>query len=379
LLLGLAGLLIVALAGPSGGRPNLASVVVLVLLWGAIVVGSALVGPWWPLVSPFVLMARLIPPRRGDAATGAGGGVVPAARGPAAAVAGAWAGPVLLAGLLWLQRAYHVPGSPRALALLLVIYTGAVLICIRRWGPGWATRHEPLAALSTLLGAIAPVGPAPDGRWRRRWVRVGTTAVSMGPADAAVLLLALGAILFRALSYTPLWIAATEGLTGWARSGVSTLGLIWLTGALAGVLVGAVRLGARLAGRRSPVTAGGVALVCAPLLVGATLAVEGAVWVFSARLALVLASDPLGLGWDLLGTSGDTVSLAVLAAPGAIYLELGVLLLAGVAALLFADALAVGATTSAAPPPPHGRDGTATLPVAVALVTVVAVLLLLGG
>ncbi len=358
---GLFLLVVVAAIGSAGAVLNLASIVVMVLFWGGLVLGSAAVAALWPAVSPFIVLAGVVERLRPGTAD----------REPGA---GAWAAPVLLGGFVWLQRGYHAPGAPREVAIFLVVYTGLVLVGARRWGSGWVREHEGFAALGRLLGTLAAFSRTGDGRWHRRPALSGLAGARLRPADTAVLLIALGATNFRALTYTPLWLSLAGDRSGWSLSLVQSVGLAWTVATAAVLFVGASRLAERLAGRADAAVATGGATLLVPLVVGLTLAVEGAVLVFSGRLAMVLASDPLGRGWDLFGTIGQTTSLALLTGPGLIYVQVAAVLAAGLLAVVIAHDRTITLLG-----PSGAASGRGPVFVTTATLTVGGLLLLLGG
>ncbi len=325
------GLDAVDASGPQEGRPNLAPLAVLVLAWSGLLIGSALAGNFWPAVSPFAALAALAAQGRSRASE---------------THAGEWAAPLLLASFAWLQQAYHDPASPRATVTFLLGYTVATMAGVARWGRGWLAYGEGFAALGRLVAAVAPLAHGADGRLSWRPPLSGLAGIQVSAAGTAVLLIALGAMVFDALVYAPLWTQLAGSRAGWERTMVNTAGLVWVTATIAVVFVAGVRLSQRSAGRSATRSVAGYAAVLAPLVLGMAAAVEGAVAVFSGRLALAMASDPLGRGWDLFGTADHTVSLGILTSPAAVYLQAAMLMAAGVVAIVAAHDRALATATT---------------------------------
>lgn len=61
-----------------------------------------------------------------------------------------------------------------------------------------------------------------------------------------------------------------------------------------------------------------------------------ALLVFEGQTAVVLASDPLGRGWDLFGTAGWTVNLTFLTGGQVAYIQAAAIVVGHVAAVVFA-------------------------------------------
>lgn len=328
--------------GPGEGSPNLAPLIVLVLAWVGLLLTSALLGELWAFVSPFATLAPLVERvagRRGPQATD---GERP----------GEWAAPVLLAAFVWLQQAYHDPASPTATTVFVVGYTVMTLVAVAVWGKGWLRYGEGFAALGRAVGAVAPLAWGTDGRVTRRPVLSGLATLQATTATVAVLLIALGAMVFDALLYTPLWIDLVEGRSGWARTAANSAGLGWTIASLAVLFVAGARLAERMGGgARGGIS--GFAPLLVPLALGLTAAVDGAVAVFTAQLAVALVSDPLAQGWDLFGTADRTVNIGVLISPGAIYLQMAAVVCAGGAAVVATHDRALALLRRA---PLQGRD-----------------------
>jgi hypothetical protein len=238
---------------------------------------AALVGDWWAAASPFATLARLLPDRPGGDAP-------------------AWTGPALLATFVWLATCYSRPGTPgigdpKAIGVWLLAYTVAVLVGAWRWGRWWVRSGEGFAVLFASCALLSPLGrDLATGRLRLRPPLSGLGGpLPAGAATACIL--AAGGAMFRTLSLTNWWAEIAGTRSGWSRSVVSTIGLLFLTGLAALLVTAATRA------QRSPSSAGLVPLAVG--IAGASLLAFGLVRVIDATSVL---SDPYGDGWDLLGT-----------------------------------------------------------------------------
>ncbi|HEX5861859.1 MAG TPA: hypothetical protein VFY58_08445 [Nocardioides sp.] len=291
--IGLATLLLAVLAGRVGADDeleNLAPALVVGAGLPLLVVGSLVLGRLWRWVDPWDSLARLVAP--GDRS------------GPPGHV---WPAVVAVLPLLWFLGVYPRPLDPRAVGLALAAYTVVTLAgCLATGRVRWLASAEPLGALLSWFGLVP----------RRR------LTAWRPPAGAAVLLgVVIGGLLFGALRRTELW------------SPVAVLPLATLY-ATAGLLVACALGGATavLAGRAggSPEQRAVVARALVPVAAGVVVAVSVARNRLSTSVQLLpgLVGDPLGRGWDLLGTPTDGLDAAPLGAVGLVVLQLTVVTLA---------------------------------------------------
>lgn len=273
---GLVLLVLVVLAGvigPDSGAGNIAPVAVLIVWWIGLPLLSLVVGDVMRALNPFVAVVRLLERATGDRRR-------PAPPPPS------WVPAALLAAFAWFFVAYHRPGSPRAVAVLVVAYTLVAVAAGLRWGSRWLVTGEGFGALSAALSAVAPMrrSPAP-------------------PGTAAVVAVWLASVVFDALLGTPFFEDAVGDRLGWSRTLVLTVGYAWTLAIVAAAFLGALRLGDRT---RTAVAAGfGVVLV--PLAAGWFVGHDLTLLLFEGQNFIALLSDPIGRGWDLLGTISQRV------------------------------------------------------------------------
>jgi hypothetical protein len=315
-LLGLS--MLAAVIGPDDPAANVAPVAVLIVWWVALPILSLLLGDVMGAINPFVGIVGLL--RR------VGGGAPPADRvAPPrwipAAFLGAWG---------WFFLAYHHPGSPRALAVFLSLYVVAAVAGGLRWGAAWLRTGEGFGALSAAIARFAP-------RACRRAV----------PGATALMVVWIGGTLFDGLTNTPFWIDVLGSARGWSRTGLNTVGLVWMTAVAAGVLLVAFRVvgrGATEAGAddepaRPLVERLGLALV--PLATGWFIAHDLTLLLFEGQNFVALLSDPFGKGWDLFGTINRTIDYTIVQATWVRWVQLVALAVGHVAAVVVAHDLAI--------------------------------------
>lgn len=269
----LALVLLAALSGPNSGAANIAPVAVLVVWWVGLPILSLLVGDVMRVVNPFVAVVRALERPSGDRRT-------PAPPPPA------WVPAVFLGAFAWFFVAYYRPGSPRAVAALVAAYSLAAIAAGWRWGSRWVATGEGFGALSAAVSSIAPIrrSPAPAG-------------------TAAVMVVWIASTAFDGLSGTPFWEDVIVGRYGWGRTAVSTMGYVWTIALVGAVYLGALRLGQRRRGLSAEAV--GVALV--PVGVAWFIGHDLTLLLFEGQNFIALLSDPVGRGWDLLGTISQTI------------------------------------------------------------------------
>jgi hypothetical protein len=173
------------------------------------------------------------------------------------------------------------------------------------WGPIWLRRGEGFGALSSALAAARRAGVG-----RPRAGEGGVAATGLVPLVAVW----LGALVFDLFSGTRAWVDLAGVTGGWERTArasaclAAAVALAW--GAVAGTAWLAGGRAPSPAGRRAVVRAAGLAWLAATA--GAFLAHGLTLLLVDGQLALALASDPFGRGWDLLGTATRTIDYSPL-------------------------------------------------------------------
>jgi hypothetical protein len=202
---------------------------------------------------------------------------------------------------VWLELAMPATRSGRTLGLVLLAYTVLTLVAMAQFGrETWRRNGEVFSVWFGLVGRLAPFAiPRPgepagsDGRPERLRVRrFAAGLLEPGTDQAALVLVALstGAILFDGLSQTQQYF----DLFGVPATVEQTLLLFgWLV-----IVVGLALTVGRIVGTR-PLVAGLI-----PIAVGYLIAHYLTFVLFDSQRIVLTLTDPLGLGWDLLGV-GD--------------------------------------------------------------------------
>lgn len=339
-----------ALTGVPSKNANPAPFMVFVVFWVGVPVLSAVFGDLWRVLSPWRTIGRLagaVVARTSAAGTAPLPWPQRLGRRPAA---------VVIVLFVVVELISSIPEDPFALGVLLVAYAAAMLVGQALFGvETWSENADGFAAWTRLAGSLAPV------RWRRDGVAVrppasGTARLATGTGMVALVVVLIGTTTFDGFSNTGLW-GARDGLAGLLRQAGEALGLgaasaTDVAGAIGlamsiGFVGGLVVLGT-LGMRRATGTSesvGGLMRTFAPSLVPIAVAYAFAhYWsslVVDGQGALVLMSDPLGTGADLLGTAGLVAQYGIVQGANVWYVQVGALVIGHVAGLVLAHDIAL--------------------------------------
>jgi hypothetical protein len=285
--------LAVMLAGWFGNQNplmNLAPTAVWIIWWVGLAYLSAVFGNLWRLANPwaalFGLAERLC--RRQLSLD---------LRYPA--WLDVWPGVLLLVAFVWIELIYPSSAVPAAIAALGLCYSLVTWAGIALFGRTvWLERGE---AFALAFGVYARLSPFSRDRGR-----------SASSAMTALILFLLGSVMFDGLLATPVWAAIAARLPLGAIAG-ETVGLlaVWLL-FIASYAAVSLAMAAIGGGEH---TAGGIGRAFAFTLVPIALAYHLAHYltylVIEGQYLVPLASDPLGRGWNLFGTAGHRVDIAI--------------------------------------------------------------------
>ena len=205
-----------------------------------------------------------------------------------------------------------------------------------------------------LFRFFARIGPliALDGRIRVRWPLTGLAGAERIPGTLAFVAVMLGSVLFDGYSRTTTWqdlAARVEGpfiVDQPGLVGELLVTLVSLGGLLAAVLLVAAAYAAACtaarSGRQRPAPLErDFLLSLVPIAFVYVVAHYFSTFVTQGQFAVPLLSDPLGKGWDLLGTADVVPNLAVVSPNTTWYVQVGALVAGHVAGLAIAHDRAV--------------------------------------
>jgi hypothetical protein len=277
--------------------------------------------------------------------------------------AGHWPAVAGFLAFAWFELIHPAPFDPAVLASAVASYVLFHFAGVLAFGERWLQEAEPFSVFFRMVSWLAPLGAGAPGRRgpgsgapremeltfpTLRLLRTEARAVSL----AAFVLLVLSSVSFDGLSRTFRWLdllganpLAYPGRT--VLMGPNTLGLLGLFLALVLAYGVAVRLLAILADIRLPL-ARLLALFTLPLVpiaCGYHFAHYLPVFLVDVQYALRAASDPIGRGWDLLGTRDLSVVTSFLSDPTRVYAiwhsQVAIIVVAHVAGVIVAHALAL--------------------------------------
>ncbi len=293
---------LLALVAGADNANNPGPYVVYVWLWIGLPYLSVVFGPVWHVANPLrwlsMLLCRVggLDPRRG---------LVPYRLGYWPAAAGLFA-------FTWLELIAPDRTTRGVLLLAVVAVILASLAGSVVFGPQWFTRADPFEVLSTLYGALSPLGRRPDGTWVLRSPLHGVDRLSADSGLLATVAVLLGGTAYDSFAGLPAWFGFTQSSP--SPLAAQTVGLLGFCVLLAGTFAAAARVAARVGGAasgRDAATAFAPSLL--PIAAGYLVAHYWSLWVYGGQLTLALLSDPLGTGADWLGTASLTPDTTLIA------------------------------------------------------------------
>ncbi|NIZ63047.1 hypothetical protein DL239_18945 [Sedimentitalea sp. CY04] len=319
--LALALILTVALFGPASPTQNLATIFIWVIWWVGFVLLSALVVDLWSSLNPFATvvdaaLARFEPRKRRSHPP-------------------AWAGWLAVFGLIflsWIELVSDWSENPRAMALIVLLYTlGLFLGAFWLGRSAWFQTADPLTLLFGLLGRLAPIG-IQRNRVELRLPTSGLIGHSLSVSQSVFVVALIAIVLFDGISETPIWSAALEWVTEsttlrpWLLTlrehGVDLLKLILSIGLISTILASwvlytalsfAIWLAAGRGTKFSKIFTG-FATSLLPIAVAYHLAHYVFFLMLAGQLIIPALSDPFDLGWALLGDTNGMIDVGVMTA-----------------------------------------------------------------
>ncbi len=266
---------------------------VFVWLWVGLVPVSLLTGASYRTLNPLRTLLSLLPGRPDH---------------PVVARLGLWPAAAAVVAFAWLELIQPDNNSLPVLRLWTLAWLAWTLLPALILGRGWIAAADPFEAFATLVAGLSP--------WRRRHGIVhllnpiGNVATALRPAGSGALAtMLLAATAFDSFGNTSGWIAAVQ-TSPWTPELLRTAGLIGMA-----LLVGGSYLAASAAlrgpGRGTVATADAMAAGLVPIVVGYQVAHYLSLLVVEGQRTAILASDPLGLGWNVFGTAELGVNTAL--------------------------------------------------------------------
>ena len=268
------------------GGTSTASVATLFLWvygWVGVAMLSAFVGPVWRWLDPFSTIYDI------GAAVARRLGIAGWAPATYPAWLDAWPAAVGMVFFVGLELVYQ----GNAVGLVLIAYTALTLLGMANFGRDvWRSNAETFTVWFGLLNRMAPFAPAPGDDPRlliRRPFGAGLISGDWSTARLVIVTIGVASILFDGLSQTQIWF----DIFGFPALPIATLQLLVFLGIVIGIAV--------VVSRVVGIAAVGAGLL--PIAIGYLVAHYLTYLLGDGQLIVVALSDPLQLGWDLLGTA----------------------------------------------------------------------------
>jgi hypothetical protein len=304
---------VAGLAGPADPAANLAPWAFYIVFWVGLVPASLLLGPVWRVLNPLRLLqagiAGLLRISPEVGVVGLPGWV------------GYWPAAVSLAVFAWFELVFPARAEPLSVAVFLLVYGGLQLVAGVLFGRRWFDRGDGFEVYSTLIGALAPFGRRADGRLVLRNPLDGLAAVPLGPGLVGVVVALLGSTAYDGLSRTQWWNTLVPPGTVTATTGLVVAFV------LVGVVFGLGTFTVASTGARTGTGPVAFAPTLAPIAAGYAIAHYFSLLVFDGQQAVILASDPMGAGADLIGTAGRSIDYTVLGTTAIAVVQLGAIVI----------------------------------------------------
>jgi hypothetical protein len=237
---------------------------------------------------------------------------------------GSWPACALFLLFAWLELVAPARDVPRNVAIATAAYSIFTLLGFAVFGrDAWLKGGEVFSVLFGLFGRFAPLHFIQNNGWywQLRCFAVGLlTREPLAPSLIAFTLLMLGTVTVDGVIETPLWAAVVEWLLA-SRGGVDAnprtymllLSALLIAGPLllAALYLAVVAVMARIGQVHVGALAGMFVLSLVPIAIGYHLAHYFSLLAIAGQFIIPLASDPLGQGWDLFGTTLYRIDIGV--------------------------------------------------------------------
>ncbi len=322
-LLALAGFIITIVAGFRGNQNpyrNIAPTMVWTIAWVGLAYVSAFVGNLWAAINPWRTIFESVE----TMVQGITGRPELGLRLSYPAALGVWPAFLLLLAFSWIELVYPNPAVPRTIAWLALAYSILTFTGMFLFGRDcWLERGEVFTLVFGTFARFAPIEIRTSPH-RQMWLRpFGAGLIEGGAASTSMMafvLLLLATVLYDGALGTPEWgklegaiTAHVSALGGFKLVAIRTAGLVafWLV--FCGAYVGVSAIMSAVTERRlAPlVIARSFAFTLVPIAIGYHFAHYFTFLLIQGQYIIPLASDPFGFGWNLFGTAGYRVDIAI--------------------------------------------------------------------
>jgi hypothetical protein len=332
--------------GTSHAFENLAPTFVYVVFWLGMPLLSVLLGDVWRVLDPWRSLAELVSAVRSRRGTAE----------PYPDWLGYYPAAALLFAFTAMELAFYDPSRPRALAVAITVYSVATWAGAWRWGnDAWFRYGDGFSVYFGFLSRIAPLAVR-EGRLVRRLPLSGLTTIEPRPGLLAFVSVMLGSVAFDGFSRTSWWqtwlydvqspfLPDSVGIADLLTLLLNLSGLIAMITVVAVIFAAAIASARRLGHADRPFE-DAIIPSLVPIAFAYVVAHYFSLFVYQGQFAIPLLSDPLGRGWDLLGTSGFHPNLTLLRPSTIWYVQAGALVIGHVCGLAVAHDRAIALLSS---------------------------------
>ena len=292
-----------------------------------------------------------------------------------------WPAVVLFFAFAWVENVYADASRPFNLGVLVLAYSAITWAGMLAFGKHQWLRHgEVFSVLFSLFARFSPtevrvsdeaacdsggggdecvdcyerfeLAEPGERELNLRPYAVGLTGMGrVSPATMVFVVAALATVTFDGIVETPRWVSfqtqlygAAEALFGTnALEAIDTLGLLIVPAVLLALYL-VVCLAVRgLAGERVPMSevAGAFVFSLVPIALAYNIAHFLSLLLINGQLIIPLASDPLGEGWNVLGTAGYEPNTTIVDAKFVWFLSVAVIVAGHIASVYAAHVIAL--------------------------------------
>lgn len=326
--------------GVADPHRNIAPNLVWIVGWTGLSYVAMLIGNPWPALNPWRTLSDLFgrnhPVR------------------PYPAWLGAWPAVVLLFAFGWVELIFPFSSVPSVLAWLLVAYSTLTLAGMASFGSQvWLENADPFHVAFDLLSRFAALGTVRGSGLAVRSFAAGLLEPGRETVSTPIACFVVGMlsiVLFDGLLGSGHWTVIENAIhdlhptmsdLAWVAIHSVALAVAWIL--FLGLFVLACAAMRLLGGGSYPTLrlARAFALTLIPIAVGYHFAHTFQYLLVQGQGIVRLVSDPFGFGWDLFGTRGYEINLAVMNTKTAWYLAVGAIVTGHVISIYLAHVVAM--------------------------------------
>ena len=220
---------------------------------------------------------------------------------------GMWPGALGLFAFVWLELVYPQATFLGPLRLWFAVYFAITLVGAALFGDRWFVLADPFEVYSTLVGYLSVFGRRGDGRLVTRSPLGNLDGVPVRPGLVGVVAVLFGSTAFDSFKDSTTWVQFIQD-SSWNSEVLNTAALLVFC-AVVGITFAAATMATGVHDEMSRrLLPDRFAHAVVPIVVGYIVAHYLTFFVEVGQQTLVLLSDPMGNGANLLGTSGLQVN-----------------------------------------------------------------------